>query len=89
MSSVENYDGLCGIIPTFSHSGLQIRCTHELGHGGPCTFEKYRRYFYSTAGSFAAPPLPEEGFLNSVMGSLSYDHHSIMIESDNKFKIRK
>lgn len=50
-STVENFDGLCGIIPTFATSDLQIRCHYELGHGGPCSFEKHHNNFYCQAGS--------------------------------------
>ena len=50
MITVENYDGLCGIIPTFASSDLQIRCNYEIGHGGPCSFEKYKRHFYFSCG---------------------------------------
>ncbi len=66
MSSVENYDGLCGIIPTFACSSRQIRCIYELGHYGPCSFEKYRRTFYLCAGAFSRPD-PERGFIDSVL----------------------
>lgn len=45
MSTVENFDGLCGIIARFASSDLQIRCKYELGHGGPCSFEKYKDHF--------------------------------------------
>jgi hypothetical protein len=88
MSNIENYDGLCGIIPTFAHSGLQIRCKYELGHGGPCSFEKYRKQFWLQAGCFSGPPLPEEGFLNSVLASMPYDHGTIYIGDDDEVHVR-
>lgn len=52
MSSVEDYSGLCGIIPTFATSDMQIRCHYELGHGGECSFEKHRTNFICYAGAF-------------------------------------
>jgi len=42
---IESYDGLCGIIASFASSGNRIRCTYEIGHGGSCSFEKYRNQF--------------------------------------------
>ena len=65
-ATVEDYSGLCGIIPTFSNSSRQIRCTYELGHHGPCSFEKYRKQFWLTAGAFRAPD-PERKFIDSVI----------------------
>ena len=50
MSSVENFDGLCGIIARFASSDLQLRCKYEFGHGGVCSFEKYKRYFIMQLG---------------------------------------
>jgi hypothetical protein len=69
-ATVEDYDGLCGIIPTFASSDLQMRCHFEMGHSGPCSFEKHRRHFVITAGCFRGPPNPEEEFENSVITSL-------------------
>lgn len=46
---IETYDGLCGIIAIFSSSDLQIRCSYELGHQGPCSFEKYKRHFIASS----------------------------------------
>lgn len=45
MSSVENYDGLCGIIAPFASSNLQLRCEYSLGHSGDHSWEKYRSSF--------------------------------------------
>jgi hypothetical protein len=67
-ATVEDYDGLCGIIPTFANSSRQIRCTHELGHHGPCSFEKYRKQFWCRAGAICAPD-PERKFIDSVISS--------------------
>lgn len=66
MSSVENFDGMCGIIADFAHSGNQIRCHYELGHHGPCSFEKYKRHFRFSAGAISAPD-PERSFIDSVL----------------------
>ncbi len=66
MSSTENFDGLCGIIATFAHSGNQIRCHYELGHYGPCSFEKYRTHFIIMGGTFRSPD-PERGVIDSVL----------------------
>jgi hypothetical protein len=91
MSNVENYDGLCGIIPSFAHSGLQIRCKYELGHGGSCSFEKYRKQFRLWGGSSCSsgPPLPEEGFLISVLASMPYDHGTLYIADDDEVYVRR
>jgi hypothetical protein len=35
MSTVENYDGLCGVIHRFASSDKQVRCSYEFGHSGP------------------------------------------------------
>ncbi len=66
MSSTENFDGLCGIIADFAHSGNQIRCHYELGHHGPCSFKKYKTYFRFSAGAIHSPD-PERGFIESVI----------------------
>lgn len=66
MSSVENFDGLCGIIADFASSGNQIRCHYELGHHGPCSFKKYQNHFRCTAGAISSPD-PERGFIESVI----------------------
>jgi len=66
MSSVENYDGLCGIIPEFADSSNQIRCNYELGHYGPCSFKKLRNHRRGYAGCFRAPD-PDRGFIDSVL----------------------
>jgi len=63
---IETYDGKCGIIATFASSGNQIRCHYEMGHHGPCSFEKYRKQFYICGGTFVRPD-PERGFVDSVV----------------------
>jgi hypothetical protein len=66
MSSTESFDGLCGIIADFATSDLQLRCTYELGHYGPCSFKKYTSHFRCMAGCFSYPN-PERGFIDSVL----------------------
>lgn len=66
MSSTENFDGLCGIIAEFAHSGNQIRCHYELGHHGPCSYKKYKNHFRFSAGAISSPD-PERGFIDSVL----------------------
>lgn len=41
MSSLEDYDGLCGI-PHFqlSKSDKQAKCTYKIGHDGPHSWQK-------------------------------------------------
>jgi len=51
MSTIESYDGLCGIIPTFASSDLRLRCNYPMGHHGPCSWEKYRNQFIVCAGA--------------------------------------
>jgi hypothetical protein len=34
MSSIENYEGLCGIIHLNSTSDQRVRCKYEFGHSG-------------------------------------------------------
>jgi hypothetical protein len=64
--TVENYDGLCGIIADFASSDNQLRCHYEIGHHGPCSFEKYKNHFRIIAGCFSRPD-PERGFIDSVL----------------------
>lgn len=51
MNTVENFDGLCGVIADFATSDLQLRCKYEFGHEGKHSFEKYRSNFNITGGS--------------------------------------
>ena len=37
--SVEDFDGLCGIIHLNATSDLQVRCLYEFGHGGKHSWE--------------------------------------------------
>lgn len=66
MSSIEDYSGLCGIIANFASSDNRLRCHYELGHHGPCSFEKYKSHFRCMAGCFSYPS-PERGFIDSVL----------------------
>jgi hypothetical protein len=71
MSSVETFDGLCGIIATFASSDLQIRCTYELDHYGDCSFEKYRKQFTIQSSCGRDPEeIKEEKFITSVIESM-------------------
>lgn len=78
MTHIEDYHGLCGIIPTFATSDLQIRCIYEFGHSGDCSFVKYKDHFYiwvgCNSGDFDEWQLNQEdedgikrGFINSVL----------------------
>lgn len=69
MSDIESYDGLCGIIPTFASSNIRVRCTHCLGHAGPCSFEKYRHQFQIIGGT-ENRYYAEDKFVESVLASL-------------------
>lgn len=40
MSSIESFDGLCGIIYRMSTSEQQVRCKYKFGHDGPHSWEK-------------------------------------------------
>jgi len=71
MSTVENFDGLCGIIATFADSSRQIRCHYIFDHGGPCSFEKYREQFVLSSSCARNPiAVKEEQFIASVIESL-------------------
>jgi len=63
---IESFDGLCGLIATFASSSNQIRCKYEFGHGGPCSFEKYKSQFT----------------LQSCCNSGPIQHNSIIIIDD-------
>ena len=86
MSSLKDYDGECGLIASFAHSGLQIRCNYELGHYGPCSFEKLRPNFHFMVGAIRLPD-PKEGFLNSVLSHSRYEDNFILIV-DGKVEIK-
>lgn len=95
--TVEDYSGLCGIIPTFADSSRQIRCKFEFGHSGPCSFEKYRSQFWLRAGCYGYDKYwlnkkneagETNGFIESVLDHSRYDHYSVMLTSNNKIVIR-
>lgn len=88
MSTVEDYNGLCGLIAPFSRSELQIRCKYTMGHYGPCSFEKLRHNFYFFIGATRLPD-PEEEFINSVLSHSKFDHNEVLITSDDQIIIRK
>lgn len=58
--SIEDYDGLCGIIARFSSSDMQLRCQHPFGHNGPCSWEKYREQFVIKLQSYCIVPLQKK-----------------------------
>lgn len=53
MSSVENYDGLCGVIHLNASSDQQVRCSFEFGHHGPHSWEKKQVGLHIVGGVFA------------------------------------
>jgi hypothetical protein len=55
MSSVENYDGLCGVIHLLASSEQQVRCKYEFGHHGPHSWAKEQVGFSIVAGTFHHP----------------------------------
>lgn len=83
MSSVESYDGLCGVIHLGASSDCQVRCTYEVDHYGPHSWEGkiitlsfYHRlpgwassWFDKYCGGYKADPQRERGFINSVLRS--------------------
>ena len=71
MSTVENYDGLCGIIASFGGDKNQLRCKYELSHVGAHSWEKYRQQY--TIQSYCGrsdEQVAERRFIDSVI------HHS-------------
>lgn len=66
MSSTETFDGLCGLKAPFGNHKVSFKCLFELGHSGPCSWEKYRDQFVIMGGSFSRPD-PERGFIESVL----------------------
>ncbi len=39
MSSLETFDGLCGMIYIWATSDQQVRCKYEFAHAGPHSYE--------------------------------------------------
>jgi hypothetical protein len=56
MSSIETYDGLCGIIYYMSSGDLRLRCHFPMGHAGPCSWEKYKKHFTINGDTFLTSP---------------------------------
>ena len=46
MSSLESYDGLCGIIHLNASSNQQVRCKYEFGHHGDHSWVKHEHHEY-------------------------------------------
>jgi len=69
MSTVENYDGLCGIIHLGSSSDKQVRCNYELGHYGSHSWIN-KRVAYHIFGGTNNPYYEEDQFIASVLASL-------------------
>jgi hypothetical protein len=78
MSSVENFDGRCGIIATFADSSRQIRCHYIFDHGGPCSFIKYREQFGLHSSCARNPKeVKEEQFIDSVIWSMQQNKNGL------------
>lgn len=69
MSTVENYDGLCGIIHLYASSDKQVRCTYELGHHGQHSWAKVK-VAYSIFGGSEDRWYDEKKFIESVLYSM-------------------
>lgn len=70
MSTLDSYDGLCGIIANFASSDLQLRCNYCMGHHGPCSWEKYKERFMISSSCERDPAeYREEKFIESVLES--------------------
>lgn len=76
MSSLESYDGLCGLIARFSGL-MQLRCNYCIGHHGPCSWDKLRSQFTISSSCCAREPTDEENFIASVIASMK-------VKEDNK-----
>jgi hypothetical protein len=69
MSTVENYDGLCGIIHLSASSDKQVRCSYELGHHGQHSWANKSVGFHIFGGCIN-PHYHEGKFIESVLASL-------------------
>lgn len=69
MSTVESYDGLCGIIHPSASSDRQVRCSYELGHHGSHSWNKVR-VAYHIYGGTNNPYYRQDKFVESVLASL-------------------
>jgi hypothetical protein len=92
MSSIESYDGLCGMIASFAASTLRLRCKYSIGHYGPCSWEKYRSQFQISGGTgdplhYADKDGFKRGFINAVVYH-KYEHVPIVITSKGQVKVK-
>jgi hypothetical protein len=55
--SVEDFDGLCGIIYLHACSDQQIRCKYEFGHEGPHSYEGTLATDWCFLGGVATHPV--------------------------------
>lgn len=69
MSTVENYDGLCGIIHLYASSSKQVRCNYEFGHHGPHSWEN-KKVAYHISGCTEDRWYEENQFIASVLDSM-------------------
>jgi hypothetical protein len=58
MSSIESYDGLCGLVHHYSSSDKRVRCNFEFGHSGPHSWDKKKLRLCIQGGSFRTPGFP-------------------------------
>jgi hypothetical protein len=90
VSSIESYDGLCGIIASFAASTLRLRCKYSIGHYGSCSWEKYRSQFQISGGTGNPLYYPDQdgfkrGFIDAVVYH-NYEQNPIIITSKGKIK---
>lgn len=69
MSTVDNYDGLCGIIHLHATSDKQVRCSYELGHHGKHSWAN-KSVAYHIFGGTEDRWYQEKQFFASVMSSI-------------------
>ena len=70
-TTVEDYDGLCGLWHPRASSDKQVRCKFELGHHGPCSWKDVKGFTFRIGGSVCSAGFnPDEEFENSVITSL-------------------
>lgn len=69
MSTVENYDGLCGITHLYASSGKQVKCTYEFGHHGEHSWVN-KKVALHIFGGCINHHYHEDKFVESVMASI-------------------
>lgn len=69
MSTVENYDGLCGIIHLHASSDKQVRCDYELGHHGAHSWAN-KKVALHIFGGCINHHYAEDQFIASVLSSM-------------------